>query len=92
MRAVGLKIERDFEGSIIELEDAQCVIDVIARDSTRIQAAFDGWTKVERRIFKSHYNELIPGATYLGNILVDDTSTFRDRMEEMPAMLDSVNL
>ena len=92
MRAVGLKIERDFEGSIIELEDAQCVIDVIARDATRIQASFDGWTKVERRIFKSHYNELIPGATYLGNILVDDTSTFRDRMEEMPAMLDSVNL
>jgi hypothetical protein len=68
------------------------VIDVIARDSRTIQAAFDSWTTVERRIFKTHYNELIDGATYLGNILVADTSTFRDRMEEMPAMMNSSSM
>ena len=92
VRSLNLRISRDFEGSIIELEDSQHVMDMIDREAKRIQKEFDSWSQTERRIFKTHYNSLVKGATYLGNILVSDTSTFKDRIQEMSVMSDPVNL
>ena len=92
IRSLNLRVERDFDGSIIELEDSQHVMDLIERESAKIQKEFDSWSQTERRIFKTHYNSLIKGATYLGNILVSDTSTFNNRILEMEPMCDPVNL
>ena len=94
VKHLNLQIKReDIEGSkLIELDNASSVIDMIDQNSQHIKAEFDKWTRTERRIFKTHFNELIYGATYLGNILVDDTKTFKDRLEELSVMREPANL
>ena len=56
---MGLKIKPDFSGTMMELEDADHMVEIIDLKSELIQSEFDKWNKVERRIFKTHFNELI---------------------------------
>ena len=73
--------KQDIEGDkVIELEDAYSVIDMIEQNSAIIQESFDKWTETEREEFKTHFNGLIYGAKSLGNLLVEDTKTFKEKL------------
>ena len=76
LKNLGLKIKRDFSGNNQNLEDPEFMLSLITKHSEQIQSKFNGWTKTERSVYKTYFNELIKGAPGLGNTLVDKTKDF----------------
>ena len=65
---------------------------MITQHADYIQTKFNGWTKTERSVYKTYFNELIKGAPGLGNTLVDSTKEFENKVLQMRVMMDETNM
>ena len=92
LKVLGLKVKRDFSGKKQSLENPDFLLPLITNHAEYIQGKFSRWTKTERSVYKTYFNELIKGAPGLGNTLVDKTKDFEQRVLKSRAMMDEINM
>ena len=92
LKVVGLRVKKDFSGKNQTLENPEFLLSLITQHADYIQTKFNGWTKTERSVYKTYFNELIKGAPGLGNTLVDSTKEFENKVLQMRVMMDETNM
>ena len=73
---MSLRIKKDFSEIKQDLNDPMFVMYLINKHAEEMATVFESWNKIDRRIFKTHFNELIKGIPTLGNDLVTNPATF----------------
>ena len=92
LKVLGLKVKRDFSGKRQTLENPDFLLSLITHHAENIRSRFSRWTKTERSVYKTYFNELFKGVPGLGNTLVDKTKDFEEKVLKSRVMMDEENM
>ena len=92
LKTLGLKVKRDFSGKRQTLENPDFLLSLITNHAENIRSRFSRWTKTERSVYKTYFNELFKGVPGLGNTFVDKTKDFEEKVLKSRVMMDEENM